>query len=95
MLLRELDDHWYSYWVEVSGNYKDWEMVIDKRQEKCQGWQFLTFDRSRPVVFIRITATPESVEQVNYYFLIKKLRLPVRIEFYLVIFITGFWFGSL
>ncbi|KRF99758.1 uncharacterized protein Dwil_GK27530 [Drosophila willistoni] len=46
----------YSFYIETSTNYKDWEMVVDKRNDEASSWQDLHFT-PRPVVYIRIVGT--------------------------------------
>lgn len=36
LLLWDCDDRSYSYYVETSVNYVDWEIVADKRKEPCR-----------------------------------------------------------
>ncbi|XP_025196538.1 BTB/POZ domain-containing protein 9-like isoform X2 [Melanaphis sacchari] len=63
MLLWDCDDRYYSYYVEVSVNMWDWELIVDKSKELVRSWQLLQF-KSRPVVFIRITGTYNSANEV-------------------------------
>jgi len=42
----------------------DWELIVDKSKELVQSWQLLKFN-SRPVVFIRITGTYNSANEVG------------------------------
>ncbi|RZF39905.1 hypothetical protein LSTR_LSTR010533 [Laodelphax striatellus] len=53
LLLWDCDDRSYNYYVEVSVNMTDWELVCDKTNENCKSWQTIRFER-RPVVFIRV-----------------------------------------
>lgn len=64
MLLWDCDDRTYSYFIEVSVNMWDWELIVDKSHEMCSSWQTLFFDR-RPIVFIRITGTRNSANEVS------------------------------
>uniref|UniRef100_A0A915PWL1 BTB/POZ domain-containing protein 9 n=1 Tax=Setaria digitata TaxID=48799 RepID=A0A915PWL1_9BILA len=69
LLLWDCDDRHYSYYVEVSCDNMSWIRVADKTQEHCslirfhRAWQILKFDR-RPVVFIRLVGTHNSVNEV-------------------------------
>lgn len=63
LLLWDCDDRSYSYYIEVSINSWDWELVIDKTREVCRSWQTLRFER-RPVVFIRIVGTHNTANEV-------------------------------
>nr|CAD7585955.1 unnamed protein product [Timema genevievae] len=63
LLLWDCDNRSYSYYVEVSLNMWDWEVVADKTREICQSWQTLRFE-PRPVVFIRIVGTHNTANEV-------------------------------
>lgn len=67
MLLWDCDDRMYSYFIEVSVNMWDWEVIVDKTQEQCTSWQTLYFER-RPIVFIRITGTQNTANEVSFVF---------------------------
>jgi len=56
MLLWDCDDRSYNYYIEVSVNQRDWEVVCDRTREPARSWQMISFPR-RPVVFIRIVGT--------------------------------------
>jgi BTB/POZ domain-containing protein 9 len=51
-LLWDCDKRTYSYYIEVSLNKEDWEVVFDRSKVACRSWQHIEFPR-RPVVFIR------------------------------------------
>ena len=53
LLLWDCDDRSYSYYIEVSNNKSDWEVVWDRSKQGCKSWQHITFPR-RPLVLIRI-----------------------------------------
>lgn len=53
LLWNETNCH-YSYYIEVSVNMLNWEMIVDNRKKRQQSWQLFRFD-PRPVTFIRIT----------------------------------------
>jgi len=63
MLLWDCDDRSYSYYIEVSGNQRDWEVVCDRTREGCRSWQLISFPR-RAVVFIRIVGTHNTANEV-------------------------------
>jgi len=63
LLLWDCDDRSYSYYIEVSVNQRDWEVVCDRTREACRSWQVITFTR-RPVVFIRIVGTHNTANEV-------------------------------
>ncbi|CAD6227476.1 GSCOCG00001163001-RA-CDS [Cotesia congregata] len=64
LLLWDCDDRSYSYYIEVSGNLRNWERVIDKSEESCRSWQTLRFSPPRNVVFIRIVGTHNTANEV-------------------------------
>merc|ERR1712012_1154042 len=43
LLLWDCDDRRYSYFIEVSNNEKDWEVVWDRSKVPCRSWQTITF----------------------------------------------------
>jgi len=63
LLLWDCDDRSYSYYIEVSTNQRDWEVVCDRTRERCRSWQLVKFKR-RPVVFIRIVGTHNTENEV-------------------------------
>ena len=63
LLLWDCDDRSYSYYIEVSVNQRDWEVVCDRTRDPCRSWQLITFTR-RPVVFIRIVGTHNTANEV-------------------------------
>lgn len=64
MLLWDCDDRYYSYYIEVSVNMWEWELIVDKSKELVRSWQVLQFS-PRPIVFIRITGTYNSANEVS------------------------------
>jgi len=63
LLLWDCDDRSYSYYIEVSVNQRDWEVVCDRTREAARSWQVISFTR-RPVVFIRIVGTHNTANEV-------------------------------
>jgi hypothetical protein len=63
LLLWDCDDRSYSYYIEVSNNYKDWEVIWDRSKQACQSWQRISFPR-RPMVYIRIVGTHNTANEV-------------------------------
>uniref|UniRef100_A0A1E1XGJ9 BTB/POZ domain-containing protein 9 n=1 Tax=Amblyomma aureolatum TaxID=187763 RepID=A0A1E1XGJ9_9ACAR len=63
LLLWDCDSRQYSYYVEVSVDQQNWNMVADKRNELCRSWQLLRFPR-QPVVFVRIVGTHNTANEV-------------------------------
>jgi len=63
LLLWDCDQRSYSYYIEVSTNQRDWEVVCDRTRERCKSWQMVRFTK-RPVVFIRIVGTHNTENEV-------------------------------
>jgi len=63
LLLWDCDDRSYSYYIEVSNNKSDWEVVWDRSKQGCKSWQHITFPR-RPLVLIRIVGTHNTANEV-------------------------------
>ncbi|KAK7862456.1 hypothetical protein R5R35_001170 [Gryllus longicercus] len=63
LLLWDCDERSYSYYVEVSVNMWDWEVVADRTRESCRSWQLLRFP-PRPVVYVRIVGTHNTANEV-------------------------------
>ena len=59
----DCDERSYSYFIEVSNNEKDWEVVWDRSKVPCRSWQTITFPR-RPIVYIRIVGTYNTANEV-------------------------------
>jgi hypothetical protein len=64
LLLWDCDPRAYSYYIETSVDNVNWVMAADKRNELCRSWQILLISPPRPVSFIRITGTHNSVNEV-------------------------------
>ncbi len=64
LLLWDCDDRSYSYYVEVSANQRDWDVVCDRARENCKSWQTITFPK-RPVVYIKIVGTHNTANEVR------------------------------
>jgi BTB/POZ domain-containing protein 9 len=63
LLLWDCDDRSYSYYIEVSTNQRNWEMVCNRSREKCKSWQTIRFPPV-PVVYIRIVGTDNTANEV-------------------------------
>jgi len=63
LLLWDCDDRSYSYYIEVSTNQRNWEMVCNKSREKCKSWQIIRF-QPIPVVYVRIVGTDNTANEV-------------------------------
>lgn len=63
LLLWDCDERSYSYYIESSVNFSDWETVIDYTRENCKSWQVIHFT-PRPIVFIRIVGTHNTENEV-------------------------------
>lgn len=53
-----------SFYIETSLNSQNWEMAVDRRDERCKSWQQFFFE-SRPVSFIKIVGTFTSATEVR------------------------------
>ncbi|CAH2086939.1 unnamed protein product [Euphydryas editha] len=76
LLLWDCDYRHYSYYVEVSLNYWNWDMVADRTRDACRSWQVIYFP-PRPVSIIRIVGTNNSVNEV---FHLVHLECPAQVE---------------
>lgn len=65
ILLWDIDERLYSFYVETSTNRRTWDMAVDKRNEQLRSWQPLAFT-PRPVVFIKIVGTYNTANEVIY-----------------------------
>lgn len=72
LLLWDLDDRTYSFYIETSTDNKNWEIAVDKRKERLRSWQKFKF-QMRPVVYIKITGTYSSADDVSIDIPKKKL----------------------
>lgn len=63
LLLWDCDDRRYAFYIETSINDKDFEMLIDKREERLQSWQTFTFPQ-KVICFIRITGTYNTANEI-------------------------------
>ncbi len=64
LLLWDCDDRSYSYYVEVSVNNRDWDVVCDRSRENCKSWQTINFPR-RAIVYIKIVGTHNTANEVS------------------------------
>ncbi|EDW41175.1 GM25304 [Drosophila sechellia] len=64
LLLWDLDDRTYSFYIEMSTNRKDQEMIMDRRNDSIRSWQNFLFT-PRPVVYIRIVGTRNTANEVR------------------------------
>ncbi|XP_001605281.2 BTB/POZ domain-containing protein 9 [Nasonia vitripennis] len=64
LLLWDCDQRSYCYYIKVSDNLKNWELVVDKTREACRSWQTLRFSPPRPTVFIKIVGTHNTANEV-------------------------------
>lgn len=63
ILLWDCDERTYSFYIETSVNETEWDMVVDKRNERLQSWQTFKF-AERPVTYIRIVGTYNSANEI-------------------------------
>lgn len=64
LLLWDLDDRKYRFYIETSLDRKNWQMAVDKRSEDSSSWQTLQFEL-RLCVYIRIVGTHNSANSVS------------------------------
>ncbi|BFZ07200.1 hypothetical protein BsWGS_10239 [Bradybaena similaris] len=62
LLLWDLDNRSYSFYIDVSTDQQKWTRVVDKRNELCKSWQTFAFDQI-PVTFIRIVGTHNTANE--------------------------------
>ncbi|XP_055594610.1 BTB/POZ domain-containing protein 9 [Uranotaenia lowii] len=63
LLLWDCDDRSYSFYIETSTNLKQWDMVVDKRNDLLKSWQHFTFD-PKVVVYIKIVGTQNTANEI-------------------------------
>lgn len=63
LLLWDMDDRAYSYYIQFSLNNVTWQEVVDKRHEGCKSWQSLEIQPT-PTCFIRIVGTNNTANEV-------------------------------
>lgn len=66
ILLWDRDSRSYSYYIEVSVNQTNWDVVIDHRNYNCRSWQHLYFP-ARPVKYIKLVGTNNTINKVSTY----------------------------
>lgn len=67
LLLWDKNDYAYRYYIETSNNLQDWEVAIDRRNEKCKSWQEAKFS-PRIVTHIKIIGSRVDREmEVSFY----------------------------
>lgn len=65
LLLWDIDDRFYSYYVDVSVDQTNWTTkLIDRTNKQCRSWQLLELAAAEPVVFIKIVGTHNSANEV-------------------------------
>ena len=63
ILLWDCDERTYSFYIETSINETDWDLVVDKRNERLQSWQSFNFE-PRIISYIRIVGTFNSANEI-------------------------------
>lgn len=63
LLLWDMDDRAYSYYIEFSLDNATWTEVVDKRRDECKSWQDLQITMT-PATFIRIVGTNNTANEV-------------------------------
>lgn len=91
LLLWDLDDRTYSFYIETSTDNKNWEIAVDKRKERLRSWQKFKF-QMRPVVYIKITGTYSSADDVSIDIPKKKI-IPIVINLITFLFFCFHWLG--
>lgn len=76
LLLWDCDYRHYSYVVETSVNYWNWDTVCDRSRDTCRSWQVIYFS-PRPVSIIRIVGTNNSANEV---FHMVHLECPAQVD---------------
>lgn len=69
LLLWDGDDRTYGFYIETSTDRINWEMAVDKRDERLQSWQEFSFE-PRNVAFFKITGTFNSQNDNNCFHLV-------------------------
>lgn len=64
LLLWDLDDRTYKFYIETSVNDDEWEMAVDRKSQEARSWQQMSF-KPRPVVFIKIVGTVNTANEVG------------------------------
>lgn len=63
LLLWDCDERAYSFYIQTSTDQTSWELAVDRRNVQLKSWQHFTFE-PRPVVFIKIVGTYNSVNEI-------------------------------
>ena len=63
ILLWDCDERTYSFYIETSINETNYDMVVDKRNERLQSWQSFHFE-PRIISYIRIVGTFNSANEI-------------------------------
>ena len=81
LLLWDIDDRTYSYFVKVSCDGENWTIVADKRNVECQSWQTLEFNKI-PATFIKIIGTANTANEVFHcvHFECPASNIPVNFD---------------
>ena len=59
LLLLDVDNRFYRYKIEVSGDGKKWTKVVDRTAatNRCRSWQDISFDPPIQARYLRLTGT--------------------------------------
>ena len=81
LLLWDIDDRTYSYYIKVSCDGENWTTVADKRNVECQSWQTLEFNMI-PAIFIKIIGTANTANEVFHcvHFECPASNIPVNLN---------------
>lgn len=80
LLLLDLDDRSYQFYIETSLDNKNWTMVVDKRSEYSRSWKTLTFAPTL-CTFIKIVGTYSTETNVRLLCLFSFLYILIIISF--------------
>lgn len=64
LLLWDCDSRTYGFHIETSLDNKEYEMLVDKRNEQLRSWQQFIFE-PRPIIFIKIVGTYNTANEVR------------------------------
>lgn len=80
MLLLDLDDRSYQFYIETSLDNENWTMVVNKRNEYSRSWQTLTFEPTL-CTYIKIVGTYSTETNVRILSLFSFFCILINISF--------------
>jgi BTB/POZ domain-containing protein 9 len=63
VLLWDCDERCYGFYIETSVNESQWDLVVDRRNDRLQSWQSFTFE-PRIITYIKIVGTFNSANEI-------------------------------